>query len=104
MAPIIGVGLRYRSKWEICSDDDLIFTFLLKHKGYLRKKSEPLFFMVVTLKYFAYLGSDFPRFLHSFRSGSDLAPIFLQILLLSAGKIHVPNLRKRRRGRTNAFV
>ena len=61
LAPIIGVRLRYRSKWEICSDYDPIFAFLLKHKGYLRKKIGATVFMAVTLKYFAYFGSDFTQ-------------------------------------------
>ena len=42
VAPIIGVRLRYRSKWEICSDLAPIRSVLVKHKGYLWKKSEPM--------------------------------------------------------------
>ena len=34
VAPIIGVRLRYRSKWEICSDLAPIRSVLVKHKGY----------------------------------------------------------------------
>ena len=43
VGPIIGVRLRYRSKWEICSDLAPICSVLVKHKGYyLWKKSEPM--------------------------------------------------------------
>ena len=43
VTPIIGVRLRYRSKWEMCSDFAPICSVLVKHKGYyLWKKSEPM--------------------------------------------------------------
>ena len=42
VAPIFRVLLRNRSKWEICSDLAPIFSDLVKHKGYLRKKSEQM--------------------------------------------------------------
>ena len=78
LAPIIGVRLRYRNKWEIYSEYELIFAFLVNYKGYNpRKKIGTTVNMVVIPEYYAYLGLDITQNYYPIsRSGPDFAPIF----------------------------